>query len=103
MAPQVLPHQATMYVVVPNSPHGGGAGGQCAQRPYLDSEELYAGEDVTDNMGGFLTCKRLRRSLPSREWNSRRSSRSGKQLVRLPPPDPPCDITNTHNTIQRNR
>jgi hypothetical protein len=54
-------------------------------------------------MGGFLTCKRLQRSLPSREWNSRWSSRSGEQLVRLPPPDPPRDITNTHSTIRRNR
>jgi hypothetical protein len=58
---------------------------------------------VTDNMGGFLTCKRLRRSLPSREWNSRRSSRSGKQLVRLPSPDSPRNIMNTHSTIRRNR
>jgi hypothetical protein len=65
-----------------NNPPGGGAGGQCARRPNLDSEKLYAGKDMTDNMEGSLTCKRLRRSLPTGEWNSRWSPRFSEQLVR---------------------
>ena len=38
--------------------------------PHFDSEEKYAGEDATNNMERFLTCKRLRRTLPTEESGS---------------------------------